>query len=252
MAQRVTKIATLNQLRSGTHPIHAQANDHPLFTELSPPERRLIFSHENALTYPRGKVIFYEGTQPTGLYFVVHGKVKVYKKGLWNHEQIIRLAGPGDLLTFRALGETPEYVVSAAALEDSEILFIALEDFFSVLKTNAAFAFKVIQLLAREFDNAENRVRNFAQMNVRQRLADLLLSLCESYGVDKETGTLAIHLTREELANCVGTATETVVRLLSEFRNKEVLALEGRGIRILDRARLEKAAHPDRISPSAS
>lgn len=226
--------------------------NNPLFDGLSPNERQLIFSHKNVLTYPRGKVIFYEGTQPTGLYFVVSGKVKVYKQGLWNHEQIIRLAGPGDLLTLRALGEAPLYVVSAAALEDSEILFIALEDFFAVLKSNASFAFKVIKLLAREFDNAENRVRNFAQMNVRQRLADLLLSIHESYGNSPETGALAIRLTREELANCVGTATETVVRLLSEFRNKQILAIEGRGIRIVDTARLEKAAHPDRISPAAA
>jgi CRP-like cAMP-binding protein len=217
----------------------------PLFADLSKRELSVLFAHDHVTAYPKGQAIFHEGTRPTGLYFVVHGKAKVYKKGLWGHEQIVRLAGPGDLLTLRAVGGTPQYVVSAASLEDSQVLFIDIEDFFRVLKSNAAFAFKIIELLAREIDHAEERIRDFAQKNVRQRLADLLLYLHEHYG--GQDGSLGVRLTREDLANCIGTAAETVVRLLSDFRDKQVLAAEGRDLRVLDLGRLSKAAHPDWI-----
>lgn len=223
--------------------------NHRLFEDLSPGELAVLFAHVQVTTIPKGQPIFHEGSRPTGLFFIIHGKAKVYKRGLWNHEQIVRLAGPGDLLTLRATGSTPQYVVSAAALEDAEILSIDMDDFFSVIKANAAFAFKMIQLLALELDHAENRIRDLAQMSVRQRLADLLLNLHRIYHEGSGDGSVGVRLSREDLANCIGTATETVVRLLSEFREKRLLAVEGRSIFILDRERLERAARPDRLVP---
>lgn len=215
-----------------------------LFEDLSEKEIRKIFSHEWVGSYHRGQSIFYEGTPPTGLYFVLQGKVKVYKTGLWRRQQIVRLAGPGDLLTLRAVGGTPRLVVSASALEDSEVLFLDLKDFLEVLKTNAKFAYKIIQILSLEIDHAEQRIRDLAQMNVRQRLADIILYLSNTFG-DKDHKTIGVRLMREEIANIIGTSIETVVRLLSDFRDKGLIEPEGREIRILNRPKLEQTAHPD-------
>ncbi|HSA59143.1 MAG TPA: Crp/Fnr family transcriptional regulator [bacterium] len=225
--------------------------NHHLFEDLSPIELAALFAHVQVTTIPKGQPIFHEGSRPTGLFFVIHGKAKVSKRGLWNHEQIVRLAGPGDLLTLRAVGGTPQLVVSATALEDTDVLSIDMDDFFNVIKTNVTFAFKMIELLARELDHAENRIRDLAQMSVRQRLADLLLNLHRIYHDGSEDGSIGVKLSREDLANCVGTATETVVRLLSEFREKRILAVDGRSIFILDRERLERASRPDRLFPIA-
>jgi len=220
-------------------------HDLPLFKDISAAEKRDLFAHEHIQTYHKGQVIFYEGRRPTGLYFVKSGKVKVAKKGLWGKDQIVRLAKPGDNLTYRAMGGVSQLVASATALEDSEISFIDIEDYFRVVKSNAAFAFRVIQILAQEFDITENKLRDFAQKNVRQRLAEMLLWLHETYGTNPTTGALSLQVSRDELANMVGTATENVVRILSEFRKKNILDIECRNIRIVNSERLRQASNPD-------
>lgn len=215
-----------------------------IFSDLTDEEMNVLCAHKGENIYRKGQTIFYEGTRPTGLYILRKGKVKVFKKGLWGREQIVRLAKEGDLLTYRALGSVSHYVVSAEAIEDSVVCFIDMEDYRKVLKGSHGLALRVIQILAQAFDRAENAIRDLSQKSVRQRLAETLLQLRRQYDVD-EDGAIAVRMTREDLANVVGTAVETVVRFLSEFKGKKMIAVRGQKISILDEERLQRTAFPD-------
>ncbi len=195
--------------------------------------------------YKKGQSIFLEGQTPQGIYLLQLGKVKIFKNGILGQEQIVRLAAPGDVLTYRALGEVKAYVVSAVALEDCSVCVINRELFRNKIETDPLLAIHVIEMLTVELNRAENFIKDFAQKTVKQRVAEALLSLKEKYGESsEEKGLINIRLSRDDLANIVGTATETLVRLLSEFKAKNLIATEGQKIIILNEPRLLKMSNP--------
>jgi len=190
-------------------------------------------------TYKKGQVIFSEGIPPTGLFCIHQGKVKVYKTGGEGREKIVRLAGDGDVLGYRALLTGFQSTVSAAALEDSVICCIPRDTFFNMLRSNGNFSMRIIELLSNELGRAEEQILQIAQKPVRERLAEALLALRETYGTENGDGaTLNVRLSREELSGIVGTAVETLVRTLAEFKKARVISTEKKKIRILDPQRL--------------
>ena len=187
--------------------------------------------NKNCNFYKKGQVIFFEGNYPGGLFCIREGKVKVFKIGSTGKEQIIRFAKNGDALGYRALlvGET--YSASASALEDSHICFISRDIVFELFKTNHNFSFNLLKLLSRDLEDVENKMVKLAQKPVRDRLAEALLILKETYGTDKQ-GYINISLSREDFANIVGTATETVIRLLAELKKENLISTKGKKIKI--------------------
>jgi CRP/FNR family transcriptional regulator len=214
-----------------------------VFNELSDEEMERINHSKGGNLYRRGQNIFYEGTRPSGLYCINSGKVKIYKIDHTGKEQIVRLAKAGDILGYRSLIGGELYSSFAAPLEDSLICFIPKNVFFSLLHSNSNLSMKVMKLLSQDLKSAENRIANMAQKPVRERLAETLLVLKEFYGLEEDEATLGVALTREDLANVVGTATETVIRLLSEFKQDKIIDLKGRKIKILDPILLVKTAN---------
>lgn len=214
-----------------------------IFNDLPEDELGKINHSKGGNLYKRGQNIFYEGTRPSGLYCINFGKVKIYKIDQSGKEQIVRLAKAGDVLGYRSLISGELYSSFAAPLEDSLICFIPRSVFFSLLQTNANLSMKIMKILSQDLKSAENRIANMAQKPVRERLAEALLILREFYGLEDDEATLGVALTREDLANVVGTATETVIRLLSEFREDKIIALKGRKIKILDHISLVKTAN---------
>ncbi len=184
--------------------------------------------------YRKGETIFFEGDFPLGIFCMHKGKAKIYKLGNNGKEQIVRLVGDGDFFGFRSLISGSQYKASAEALEDSAVCFIPKEDFFNVLQRNMEFSLQLMKVLCQELETAERYMLDLAQKSVRERLATVLLLLKKKYGTNSDKQTLNIHLTREDLANIVGTATETVIRLLSEFKEQNIIALEGKKIKLLD------------------
>ncbi len=213
-----------------------------IFDELSDKELDLVSHNKGGNLYRRGQNIFYEGTRPSGLYCINAGKVKVYKLDFTGKEQIVRLAKGGDVLGYRSLVSGELYSSFASPLEDSLICFIPKDIFFSVLRSNTNLSIKVMKLLSHDLKTAENRIADMAQKPVRERLAEALLILREFYGLQDDGETLDVALTREDLANIVGTATETVIRFLSEFKHDNLIDLKGRKIKILKHSALIKAA----------
>jgi CRP-like cAMP-binding protein len=131
---------------------------------------------------------------------------------------------------------------SAKVIEDSQVCFIPSEILISLVKSNASFAFELLKLACHELGEANSFITDIAQKTVRERLAEILLLLVNEFGVDGQQ-VLQISLTREELANIVGTATESVIRLLSEFKADKLVELNGRKIKIINIRGLEKISN---------
>lgn len=214
-----------------------------LFNGLTVDELSRINNHKTCIQYKKGQNIFYEGTRPMGLYCVNGGKVKVYKNNLQGKEYILYISKPGDFLGYRALLSEEFYAASATVLEDAKICFIQKEDFFEVLQKNPIFMKKVVKSICSEMGIMETKMAELAHKSVRERLAGSLLMLKETYGMEGEASELIdINLSREDLASIVGTATETVIRLLSEFKNEGLIAFEGKKIRVLEPIKLARQA----------
>ncbi|NCT94875.1 MAG: Crp/Fnr family transcriptional regulator [Chitinophagaceae bacterium] len=194
-------------------------------------------------TYKKGQTLFNEGAYPFGVYCVNNGKIKLSHLGDDGKEQIIRLLKAGDVLGYRALLSGDRYSASAVALEDTQVCFIPKELFVNVLKNDAGLAFEMMKLLSDELHKAEVKLTHLAQKPIRERLAETLLFIKETYGFEADGITLNVQLSREEIANLVGTATESTIRLLSEFKKDGIVELEGKKIRILHTERLLRTAN---------
>ena len=132
---------------------------------------------------------------------------------------------------------------SAVALEDTKICFIPKELFVNVLKLDTGLAFEMMKLLSDELHKAEIKLTHLAQKPIRERLAETLLFIKETYGFEEDGITLNVRLSREEIANLVGTATESAIRLLSEFKKDGMVELDGKKIKILSQKQLVKTAN---------
>lgn len=194
-------------------------------------------------TYKKGQTLFNEGAYPFGVYCVNNGKIKLSHLGDDGKEQIIRLLKAGDVLGYRALLSGDRYSASAVALEDTQVCFIPKDLFVNVLKNDTGLAFEMMKLLSDELHKAEVKLTHLAQKPIRERLAETLLFIKETYGFEADGITLNVQLSREEIANLVGTATESTIRLLSEFKKDGIVELEGKKIRILHTDRLLRTAN---------
>jgi CRP-like cAMP-binding protein len=194
-----------------------------------------ISSHKVMNTYKKGHVIFYQGNPPFGLYCISRGKIKITKVGTDGKESIVRIASVGDVLGHRSLFSNENYNATATAMEDTSVCFIDKKFIYKIVNEQPSIALNIIQKLSREMGSAESKSASMFQKNVRERLAELLLTLSSSYGV-KEQGRvrLDIKLTREELASMIGTASETVIRFITEFKEEGLIEQEGKTIFIID------------------
>jgi CRP/FNR family transcriptional regulator, polysaccharide utilization system transcription regulator len=192
--------------------------------------------------YKRGSLLYQEGNRISGFYCVNSGIIKVFKTGFDGKEQIIRFAKAGDIIAYRSVLSNELACTSAKVIEDCQVCFIPSEILISFIKTNPAYALELLKLACHELGEANSFITDIAQKTVRERLAEILLFLVEDFGLDDEK-FLNISLTREELANIVGTATESVIRLLSEFKTDGLIELNGRKIKVIDTAGLEKISN---------
>ncbi len=194
-------------------------------------------------SYKKGELIFKEGSRPHGVYCVNFGKIKLSKKGDDGKEQIIRLVKAGDPLGYRALLSGDGYSSSAVAIEDSGVCFIPKELFLGILQKDSSLSLEMMKLLSDDLKKAELQITHLAQKPVRERVAEALLFIKETYGFEEDGKTIAATFSREDIANIVGTATETAIRLLSEMNKDKIILLSGKKIVITDLAKLVKTAN---------
>jgi CRP/FNR family transcriptional regulator len=193
--------------------------------------------------YRKGQVLFSEGGHPFGVYCINKGKIKVSIIGDEGKEQIVRLAKDGDVLGYRSMLASERYNATAIALEDSQVCFIPKDVFLSSLKSDNSLSVEIMKLLSSQLKEAEIKLTHLAQKPVRERLAETLLFLKETYGFEPGTEILSVQLSREEIANLVGTATETAIRLLSELNKDRIIELIGKKIKISNLKALIRTAN---------
>lgn len=221
------------------------SRQHSIFKKLQIEEADGLDEVKACTLYKKGQIIFAENGIPHGLYCINHGKVKLSTSGINGKEQILRLLKDGDVLGYRTLLSNGRYHCSAIALEDTRICFIPKNTFFDTIKKNPDVNFSLLELLSNNLKKAEEQIVSMAQKNVRERMAEALLFFKATYGVNEETNALNLHFSREEIADFVGTSTETAIRLLSEFNNDEIITLSGKKISIVNHAKLLKTANLD-------
>lgn len=183
--------------------------------------------------YKKKTEVYRKGDLPNYLFFVLEGKIKEFKSNEDGKELITGIYSTGDFFGYEALLENSEYRESASAIEHAELALIPKKDFFALLYSNRDVANKFIEMLSNKVTEKEDRLLNLAYNSVRQRTAEALLTLYEKYEKKPE-----IAVSRDDLAHMVGTATESVIRVLSDFKDEEVIQIQTGKIRVI---------HPDKL-----
>jgi CRP-like cAMP-binding protein len=231
-------------MRSGikrTTDDEADISNFNLFKKLTEEELRRLNFEKTCTVYKKGTIVYREGSRLTGFYCVTKGIVKVFKTGIDGKEQIIRFAKKGDIIAYRSLLSQELACTTSKIIEEAILCHVPYPTLLFLIQSNWQFSHHMLQIVCRELREANDYITDIAQKSVRERLAEVLLLLKENFELDNQN-TLQISLTREELANMVGTATESVIRLLSEFKQDRMIELQGRKIKFLDIPALKKVA----------
>lgn len=179
----------------------------------------------------KGEIIFREGETINGVYCVKSGLCKVSKLSENGRDQIVKLITKGDLLGQRSLVSNTSVNFSAAALNDMEVCFIPKSEIMEDLKQNPNFSMEMLKDFANDLKQSNEFIVDMAQKSVKQRLAETLIYLHENFDVE-EDGFLSVTLSREDYSNIVGTATESAIRILSQFKKQGYISTSGKRIKV--------------------
>jgi len=180
--------------------------------------------------------IFQEGQYPKYLYFVEEGKIKLFKTNDFGKELIIEVFSKGEYFGYNSLLNNDPYHESASALEDTTLRLIPKEDFEDLLIKNRDFSIRFIKMIANNLENREDQLLNLAYNSIRKRVAQALVKLEKKYTKEEKT---AISILRDDLASIVGTAKESVIRTLADFKSENLIKIENGTITILDIEKLK-------------
>ncbi len=193
-------------------------------------------------TYKKKQIIYSEGNHPLRLYFVQKGKVKAYKINDDGKELITGLYSAGDFLGYIALLEGRSYKETAEALEETELLMIPRQEFDDLLKTNQHVTRKFISLLANNITEKEEQLLSLAYNSLRKKVADALVVLSNKYNQENDPA-FVIDMSRENLANIAGTAKESLIRTLSDFKDEKLIDIQHGNVLILNKKKIENMAN---------
>ena len=210
-----------------------------LFSVLTPEEQEYLLANHTTLKFKKNDIIYHEGEHPLGLMCLSEGKVKIYKEGVGGRDQIVRMASCG-FIGYRAFFAGEAHIASAVAMDQCVIFLIPSEVIFKLLEKNNKLCMNIIHSFATELGFTRYRIVTLTQKHIRGRLAESLVFLRDIYGFEEDNCTLSIYLSREDLANFSNMTTSNAIRTLSNFVNENVIAVDGRIIKILDEAKLER------------
>ncbi|MBS1534948.1 MAG: Crp/Fnr family transcriptional regulator [Bacteroidetes bacterium] len=211
------------------------------FKALSKDELLHMANCKTSYTIKKGEPIFEEGENVNGIYCVKDGVCKLTKLSTNGKDQIVKLVKPGELLGQRSMISEEPANLSAVAMEDMEVCFIPKSEVLSFFNQNNQFSMNVMRTICGDLKEADDHMVSMAQKNVKERLAETLLYLESTFGKNPD-GSLRLHVSREELAGMIGTATESCIRLLSELNKSKLIEISGKKITLLDRNGLKRAS----------
>lgn len=212
----------------------------PIWGVLTESEREQATSQIEVCHYRKGDEIHREGLTPTHMMMLVSGKIKIYKEGVGQRQQIIRLLKPYDFFSYRAVVSGGEYNSFAEAIEPCTVYQLNKECFINLLQHNNQFCFLVMKSMAGDLGAQELKTVNLTQKHIRGRLAESLLTLKHNYGTDEDEVTISMYMSREDLANMSNMTTSNAIRTLSQFAQEGVIGVDGRKIKILNEDELKR------------
>ena len=202
---------------------------------LTDKEREILRSNSTIQHFKRNELIYCEGDEPKDMMCLLKGKVKIYKDGVGG-----RMIKPVQYFGYRASFAQEDYLTNASAFEASTVCMIPMTVVTGLLMSNPNLAMFFIRQLSIDLGISDERTVNLTQKHIRGRLAESLLFLKDSYGLEEDGATLSIYLAREDLANLSNMTTSNAIRTLSTFVAERIIALDGRKIKLIDEDRLKK------------
>ncbi|MDR0699460.1 MAG: Crp/Fnr family transcriptional regulator [Tannerella sp.] len=209
---------------------------------LTEEERDTLRSNSKIQNFKKHEMIYCEGDEARDMMCLLKGKVKIYKDGVGGRSQIIRMIKPIQYFAYRAAFAQELYRTNASAFEASVICIIPMAVVENLIYGNPNLAMFFIRQLSKDLGDADERTVTLTQKHIRGRLAESLLYLRDSYGLEEDGATISIYLSREELANLSNMTTSNAIRTLSIFVSERIIAVDGRKIKIIDEERLRKVS----------
>lgn len=199
---------------------------------------------KTAYSIKKGEAIFNEGDTMNGVYCIKEGTCKIVKLGSNGKDTILKLIKKGEILGQRSVISEEKSTLSAIAVEDMQVCFVPKSDIMGFFNENNKFSLEVTKDICHQLKEANESAANQSNKTVKERLAATLLHLNDISGSDEE-GVLNIQLSREEIAAMVGTATESCIRLLSEFKKNNIIDLVGKKIILKDLKSLHRISNSE-------
>lgn len=212
----------------------------PLFASLTPEELRTLAARVSKKRFSRGALLFGEGDLCLGLFFIASGRIRIFKLSPAGREQVLAVEGPGSSFAELPVFDGGNYPAAAAALEDSEVLFISRKDFQNFCREHPDVALKVIAVVGSRLRRLVGIIEELSFTTIRQRLIGLLLRLAEQGTRSKDGIRVELTNSHQDLAAELGTVRELVSRNLSRLQAEGLLEVEGRKIVIRDPAGLKR------------
>lgn len=204
-------------------------------------------------TYPSGSMLFIEGQPANGVYILCQGSVKLYTCSQDGKVVILHIAKPGEILGLSAVVAGGDYEVSAEVIEPCQINYVRRKEFLDLIEKRSDVAMRAVEHLSQQYYDAYDQIRSFGLTNsVAGKLAALMLSWCRASGNGSGAVRLKLPFTHEEIAEMIGTSRETVTRLLKDFRQNELITLNGSDLLIHDPERLRSVVSRPRGSRTRS
>lgn len=215
----------------------------PIFRRLGPADRQRLAAVAKLRDFDKGSMLFSEGDESDSLYTVVTGRVKVFKTTARGTDVILEIFGPGDSVGAVAVYESRRYPASAVALEPTACLLIPRHAFFSLLETYPTLVRGLLVGLTHRLVELTNRLAELSGGRVEARLARFFLKLAQDMGQPRDEGTfIPLALSRQELADMIGTTIETSIRIMSRWGKQDIVRTEKDGFLVVDRSALETVA----------
>lgn len=211
-----------------------------IWLALTNEERMYLRENTKYQEFKKNEMIYCEGEVPEYMYCVITGKIKIFKNGIGGRQQILRFIREGENFAFRAYFAEGKYVTSATALEVVKVYAVPLVVLRQILESNNRLAMLFIKHLSADLGDIDSRIVSLTQKHIRGRLAEALVILLDTYGIDKETKELKGALSREDMAGFANMTASNAIRTLAAFDSEEIIALEGKKIRILNEPQLRK------------
>lgn len=211
-----------------------------VWNHLTQDEKEFIDRHTATKSYRKNETIYHEGDPTDHVVMVVRGMVRLTKEGVGQRLQIIRLLKPYDTFGYRSAIAGDCHSTAATALEPTVLYYIDRDAFLEVIQRNITFCYAVLVAMSKDLGISESQTVNLTQKHIRGRLAETLITLRKTYGIEGDGATIAMYMAREDLANMSNMTTSNAIRTLSQFASEGLISLDGRKIKLLDETELTR------------